>query len=338
MLQQNFVGGFKQFAADHLNVVTSSVSSEEVRSTLFMMDPLKAPGVDVYQAGFFQQNWSTMEEDVVRFVKEFFENGILPDGAKRTLLVLIPKIELPEKFSQFRPISLCLVPYKIITKILVKHLKPFLPEWVSENQVSFVQGRNITDNVILAKKIAYPLCKMDYGMCYFHVYAVVVEWLSHAINHRVANSLWKQIHLSKNGPGISHLFFSDDLVLFAVASLDQVVVIKEGFGFEEVTNLGKYIGVPLLHGRMTKETHKYLIEKVEKRLVGWVAKTLSIAGRITLAKVVLQVILYYAMQSTWLLEGVFNALEHGFQNRLANRFIGSTGRTGPTGRKNRTTS
>lgn len=38
---------------------------------------------------------------------------------------------------------------------------------------------------------------------------------------------WKPVKASKSGPFLSHLFFADDLVLFAEASIEQVQVISQ---------------------------------------------------------------------------------------------------------------
>ena len=63
---------------------------------------------------------------------------------------MIPKISSPELLSQFRPISLCNVIYKIVAKFLVNRLRPILDEIISPQQSAFVPGRMIMDNALLA--------------------------------------------------------------------------------------------------------------------------------------------------------------------------------------------
>ncbi|CAN1831532.1 Putative ribonuclease H protein At1g65750 [Linum perenne] len=68
----------------------------------------------------------------------------------------------------------------------------------------------------------------------------------------------------------------------------------------ETTNLGKYLGIPLLHGRSTNNHYKYILENLDAKLSGWKSETLSLAGRVTLATSVLNALPSYAMQTSLL--------------------------------------
>lgn len=80
-------------------------------------------------------------------------------------------------------------------------------------------------------------------------------------------------------------------------------------GFSVTTDLGNYLGMPLLHSRVRKATYHGILEKVERKLNGWSAKHLSLAGRVTLTQTVLQALPIFSMQTTRLPTAIINKLE-----------------------------
>lgn len=88
-------------------------------------------------------------------VRYAFENGILEDFFNKTLIVLIPMVAGTEVVSQFRPISLCTIPYKLLSKVIVNRLKLAMSILVAENQTSFVGGRHIMDTMVVVQEVIH---------------------------------------------------------------------------------------------------------------------------------------------------------------------------------------
>lgn len=93
---------------------------------------LKSLGLDGFNSGFYQSNWHIVGEEVTSDVLKFLSEGIFDRGINFTDIVLIPKIKDPVNASTFRPISLCNVVYKIVSKNLVNRLKLILPTIISK--------------------------------------------------------------------------------------------------------------------------------------------------------------------------------------------------------------
>jgi hypothetical protein len=125
-------------------------SDEEIGDALFQIGPIKASGPDGFLARFFQCTWDVLKQDVTRGARQFFESGRMADGVNITAIVLIPKKDNLEPLKDFRPISLCNVIYKVVSKCLVNQLRPLLQDMIALTQSAFVPGRMITDNALIA--------------------------------------------------------------------------------------------------------------------------------------------------------------------------------------------
>lgn len=137
--------------------LTAEPTDKEIKHATFSIHPDKAPGPDSFSASFFHANWSTIGPAICQEIKAFFLSGVLPKNINETHVRLIPKVHGPKKVSDYRPIALCSVFYKIISKILTHRLKPILGHLVSENQSAFVPDRAIADNVLITHEVLHFL-------------------------------------------------------------------------------------------------------------------------------------------------------------------------------------
>lgn len=137
-------------------------SLTDVREAVFDMGPCKVPGPDGFHASFFQRLWHVVGNQVQACLGVLNGNNSV-QSLNSTHIILIPKKKHPVKVSDFRPISLCNVIYKVISKVLANRLKPVLGSLVSESQSAFVPGRLISDNVAVAFELVHSLKKRNNG-------------------------------------------------------------------------------------------------------------------------------------------------------------------------------
>ncbi|XP_073066025.1 uncharacterized protein [Primulina eburnea] len=128
-------------------------AEKEVKAAVMECDGTKAPGPDGFTLGFYQQNWETVKDDLIRVFDEFFQDGIVNAVTNETYICLIPKKNEARKVNDFRPISLTTSLYKILAKVLTNRLRKVMTITVSENQSAFIQGRQITDCCLIANEV-----------------------------------------------------------------------------------------------------------------------------------------------------------------------------------------
>ena len=189
-----------------------------------------------------------------------------------------------------------------------------------------------------------------------YIFIMCMEVLGFFIKDKCDVKLWDLVKKSRGGLTVSHLFFADDLVLFAKADMKNCISMLdalEGFcgisgqkiskeksrvyfspnmdgnkrdeicevlGIQSKPKLGKYLGFSLKQPGSSSKDFDFVVERVQSKLADWKGHLLSFAGKVVLAHSVLTTILAYVMQSTLLSYQSLEAL-----NRMTRNFIwGST--------------
>ena len=147
----------RRMTEDMVEVLSRPYSSEEVKAASFQMGPTKASRPDGMNALFYQNFWHIVGNEVIDAVLDFLHTGHMVPDINYTHIVLIFKVKKLEKMVDFRPIGLCNVLYKIISKVLANRLKLILPQLVSPTQSAFVPGCLITDNVLVAYETLHAM-------------------------------------------------------------------------------------------------------------------------------------------------------------------------------------
>ena len=129
----------------------------KVEAALGQMKANTAPGPNGLPPLFYKQYWLKISLDVSDAILGVLNTGNLPNDLNHTFLTLIPKIKSSRRVTDFRPISLCNILYKLIAKVLANRLKKFLPQLISESQSAFLTGRLITDNILIAHETLHYL-------------------------------------------------------------------------------------------------------------------------------------------------------------------------------------
>ena len=70
---------------------------------------------------------------------------------------MIPKVDHPNTFEEFKPISLCNFIYKVIGKLISIRIRKVLGHCISGEQFGFLPGRHIHDVVGVLHEVLHSI-------------------------------------------------------------------------------------------------------------------------------------------------------------------------------------
>eukprot|EP00253_Pinus_taeda_P012543 PITA_12543 len=133
------------------------VTEKEISEVLKKMKNGKAPGLDGFNVDFFKACWNIVKRDIVEIVEDSRQNKTILKALNTSFIALIPKQDNDKTPERYRPIALCNVVNKIISKVGANRLKPLLPTLISGEQTGYVEGRQILDSIIQAHEVVHSL-------------------------------------------------------------------------------------------------------------------------------------------------------------------------------------
>lgn len=144
---------------EELDDLDREVSRSEIFNVINKTGAFKAPGPDGLHAAFFRSQWHVVGDSFCNMVFEVFREHEKVKDINETLITLIPKVDPVCSLRDFRPISLCNVAYKVITKILAQRLRVVMSSLVNPCQSSFIPNRQSRDNIVVAQEVFHSMRK-----------------------------------------------------------------------------------------------------------------------------------------------------------------------------------
>ncbi|GJR83012.1 RNA-directed DNA polymerase, eukaryota, reverse transcriptase zinc-binding domain protein [Tanacetum coccineum] len=245
------------------------VTHEEIKEAVWDCGSSKAPGPDGFSFAFVKKYWDIIKKDLHDFINSFFASCDMPYGANSSFFTLIPKVNNPTLITDFRPISLIGIHYKIIAKILANRLSKVIDKIVSKEQSAFIVGHHILDSLGFGLKWrswiktclsssrasilvnGSPISEffinrgLRQGDPLSHfLFILVLEGLHNAFADPVGNGLISGININNSSIHISHLFFPDD------------VIITTGWNARDLENIIRVLNVFYLASGLKINIHK----------------------------------------------------------------------------------
>jgi len=162
-------------------MLTAPFTKAEFKDAIFSMHPDKCSGPDGYSLGFYHQFWNLCSDNIFKECCGWLDTSQFPPDLNITNIALVPKGSMQVSMKDWRPIALCNVLYKIISKVLANRMKIVLPNCIFDNQSAFVPGHSILDKDMVAIEVLhfmkaktrgedrYVALKLDISKAYDHM-------------------------------------------------------------------------------------------------------------------------------------------------------------------------
>ena len=124
-------------------------SNSECKLAITKMKMNKSPGLDGISIQFHEKFWPLIGNLLVEVFNNTcsYENGILPCSQRVLVFTLIFKSGDEYDLSNYRPISLTNVDYRITAFVLAPRLQLVIDSFISQDQTAYIKNRYMGRNI-----------------------------------------------------------------------------------------------------------------------------------------------------------------------------------------------
>ncbi|EOY07934.1 Uncharacterized protein TCM_022263 [Theobroma cacao] len=142
---------------------------DEVNDAIFNCDRNKALRLDGFNFNFFKAQLVSIKEEVMAFMKKFYDTSTFDERINSSIITLIPKCYNPMVLNEYKSISLVRSVYKVVTNVFANRFRVVIGEVVGLNQFTFIKGRQIVNCALIANELVDSLQKSRDGGVFFKV-------------------------------------------------------------------------------------------------------------------------------------------------------------------------
>ncbi|XP_026447948.1 uncharacterized protein LOC113348402 [Papaver somniferum] len=247
---------------EYQEMLDSIPTTEETKKVVFEMDSDSAPGPDGFPGSFYKSCWDIIQLNLKDAIQFCWRRRFIPKGLNSNFLTLIPKCAGAKKASQYRPIGLSNILFKIFSKIISVRMNGLIEKLISSQQAAYVKGRSIQEQILLASEMVNEMRKKRRGG-------------NVAFKLDISQAYDSMINKAKRKCFIDGTNSTRKQQISSIVGMD-------------ISNFpDKYLGIILAPGRVTTEMVWPTVLMLQNKLAAWKGRLLSFHDRLILVKTVL---------------------------------------------------